>query len=163
MAVHIKALLEATELLLPNEVENRTCLICYEDYLCDPSREYPRKLSCGHVIGTECLLLWASSQTHATSTNCPWCRRRIVDPIYTQGLHAKVFAYAEAALQLFAAQIERAVIAVDRVHSEWPWSSLHLAVVLNMVGQYFGTCIARLPFAVLLMFAGTVFQRRLLA
>lgn len=43
MAVHLMALLEKTKLLHPNEVEDQTCPICYEDYLKDNSQELPRK------------------------------------------------------------------------------------------------------------------------
>ena len=145
MAVHLKALLDKTQLIQPNEVENQTCPVRYEDYLHPPSREFPRKLPCGRVIGAECLLLWASSQNHATSINCPWCTHPITHSIDTQYLQTVVDAYAEAALQHIAAQIERAIIAVDRALTHGRWRLLSLAVVFLSLGAYFDNSVACLP------------------
>ncbi|KAF6221574.1 hypothetical protein HO133_002430 [Letharia lupina] len=154
MAVHLKALLEKTQLIQPNEVENQICPVCYEDYLQPPSREFPRKLPCGHVIGTECLLLWASSQTHATSINCPWCTHPITHSIDTQYLRTVIDAYAEAALQHIAAQIERAIVAVDRALTHGCWSLLSLAVVFLSLGLYFDGFFDCLPLGFLYVCTG---------
>ena len=145
MAVNLKALLDKTQLLLPNEVENQTCPVCYEDYLHTSSKEFPRKLPCGHLIGTECLLLWASSQTHATSINCPWCMHPIIHPIDRQYIETLISTYIEAALDQLAVQIERAITAVDRGLLEDRERLLSLAVLLALPKLYFDSSFALLP------------------
>lgn len=165
MAVHLKALLEKTQILHPSEVEDKTCPVCLEDYLQNPSKEFPRKLPCGHFIGTECLLLWASSQTHATSINCPWCMRPIVHPIDAQYLQTVISAYVEAGVEQLAAKIaaksERAITAVDRALLEHRLELLSLAIVLALPRMYFDTIYALIPLRMLLMCVELAIERNL--
>ena len=57
MAVDLKALLAKIHLHQPNEAEDQTRHVCYEDYLQGPSQELTRRKLYGHVIGIGCLLL----------------------------------------------------------------------------------------------------------
>ena len=145
MAVRLKAVLDKTQLLQPHDVEDHTCPVCYEVYLQDSLREFLRKLPCSHVIGAECLLLWASTQTHATSLNRPWCTKLIIHSVDTQNLKTLVYAYAEAAPGRIAAQIERSIRAVDRGLMERRKSFLSLAGFLGLLRLSFDSYIAWLP------------------
>ncbi len=165
MAVHLKALLEKTQLLQPREVEDKTCHICYEDYLQGSSREFPRKLPCGHIIGTECLLLWASSQTHATSVNCPWCMDPIIHSVDAQYLQTVISAYVEAkveqVVQHIAARVARAAKAVDRALTESRSRLLALAIVLYLLGVSFDNFFAWFPFQFLYVCIRDAIRHRL--
>lgn len=144
MAVHLKALLQRTQVLHPNEVEDQTCAVCLHDYLQDSSRELPRRLPCGHLIGTECLFLWASSHPNATSIDCPWCRRPIIHSINARYLRTAISAYAEAALQQVVVHLGRAFGAVGRGFTDSGWSWVSLAIVV-LSGRYFNSSFAWLP------------------
>lgn len=165
MAVHLKTLLEKTQLLQPREVEDKTCHICYEDYLQGSSREFPRKLPCGHVIGTECLLLWTSSQTHATSVNCPWCTHPIIHSADAQYLQTVISAYVEAKLeqvvQHIASGVARAAKAVDRALTESRSRLLALAIVLYLLGVSFDNFLAWFPFKFLYVCIRDAIRHRL--
>ena len=141
MAVDLKALLEGTQVLHPHEVEDKTCPVCLEDYLQGPSRELPRKLPCGHLIGTECLSVWASSQNRVASTKCPWCRQRIINP----------------------EQHKRATKAAERELVELCAHLLSCAPAFALRVAFFGDHFAPLPLAFVYVSASIVIQRWLKA
>lgn len=149
MAVHLMALLEKTKLLHPNEVEDQTCPICYEDYLKDNSQELPRKLPCGHTIGTECLLIYASLKSRATSIDCPWCKQRIVSSINAQFLKTVLLANANAALQQINTHFARGFSVFERVVTERPAHLLVTNLCLVTPVVYFNNPIAWFPFTCL--------------
>ena len=134
MAVNLKALLEKTQLLHPTEVEDKACIVCSEDYLQGPSREWPRKLPCGHLIGSECLSVLASAQTRVTSTKCPWCRQRIIN--------------------------KRAARAVNREHVEYGSRLLDLAFLLASPVTYHANPLAWILLRFLYVYTSTAVKRR---
>lgn len=145
MAVNLKALLETTQLLHPNEVEDQTCPICYDDFLQDQSREFPRKLPCGHIIGTECLLLLASAQRGTTSIKCPWCTKPIIDSLGAEQIIADIISYAETAVDQAIEQIENWAAAMDLVFDEQKLEVVVATILLVVLGAYFDTDLAWLP------------------
>ena len=138
MAVNLKALLEKTKLLHPTEVEDKTCPVCLEDYLQGPSRELPRKLPCGHFIGSECLSVWATSQTHVTFTRCPWCRQQIIKPV----------------------RRKRAASAVNREHLEYGSCLIDLALLLASRVTYYVNPLTWLLLGLLYVYTSTAIKRQ---
>lgn len=130
--INLKALLDTTQLLQPTEVEDKSCSVCLENYLQGTSPELPRKLPCGHLIGTECLLTWASSHSRAISIRCPWCRKRIVHAadhaVKKQCPAMVVWAYVKAVFQHLVMNIRIIISAVDRALME------RLVILLAVLG-----------------------------
>ena len=84
MAINLKSLLRKTTLLDPSspDLVDKSCPVCLETYLQNASNELPRRLPCGHVVGTECLFIWAAEQASTREgVKCPWCRRVVVDKV----------------------------------------------------------------------------------
>ncbi len=158
MAVQLNTLLKQTQVLHPNEIEDKTCPVCLEDYLKDDSREFPRKLPCGHFIGTECLLTWASSRAHAASIDCPWCTRPIVHSTAERRLKEAVIAYARVVFLRYVERVHRVHGILDRLH----WSMLVFTGVVSVMGcRYFESCVAWFPFECLRAHARVAIEDRL--
>lgn len=138
MAGNLKALLKKTQLLHPTEVEDKACIVCLEDYLQGPSREWPRKLPCGHLIGSECLCVWASSHTRVTSTKCPWSSQRIISPV----------------------RRKRAARAVNREHVEYGSRLIDLAFLFASRVTYYGNPLTWLLLGFLYAYTSTAVKRR---
>ena len=147
MANRLQDLLQATQLLRPNEVKDQTCPVCYEDYLQRTSREFPRKLPCGHIIGTECLLLWASSKSGATSIDCPWCTKTIVHPVDALSLWALAFAYVGTGIERILEWILGAAHALDRYFDKHSIFLLMFDVVFAFLAIHYGKLLVQIPFA----------------
>ena len=83
MAIELKSFLQKTTLLHPTDLdlaEDKSCPVCLEPYFQSPSIESPRRLPCGHVLGTECLLIWAAQHANTEEGfKCPWCRRLVIE------------------------------------------------------------------------------------
>ena len=147
MAVRLQDLLQATQLLHPNKVKDQTCPVCYEDYLQDPSREFPRKLPCGHIIGTECLLLWVSSKTGATSIDCPWCTKTIVHSVNALSFWALASTYVSTGIERISEWILGAAGAVDRYFDRHSIFLLMFDVVLAFLGIHYESFLVQHAFA----------------
>ncbi len=158
MAVPLKTLLNKTQLLHPDEIEDKTCPVCLEDYLQDHSREFPRKLPCGHLIGTECLLSWASSQAHAASINCPWCTRAIIHTADERCLRKAAIAYVRVVFRRFAERIQGVHDVLHRQH----WSVLVFADIVSSLGwRYFESYVVLFPFVWMGVHARVAIEHRL--
>ena len=152
MAVNLKALLETTQLLHPNEVQDQTCPVCYDDYLQDQSRELPRKLPCGHIIGTECLLQWASAQDGTTAIRCPWCTKPFINSLGAEQFLATIMAYTDTRVEQVFEQIENQVAAMDLVFEEQKLEVVGVTILLVALGAYFDTALAWLPLYILALY-----------
>ena len=142
MAVTLKPLLAKTQLLHPNEVQDQTCPICFDDYLQDQSREFPRKLPCGHIIGTECLLHWASAQNGTAAIRCPRCTKQIIDPPGAKQTLAVVVSLAETMAEQAEARIAREFAAIDLAFEEQQMKVLVTTILLVVLGAYFDSAFA---------------------
>lgn len=168
MAVDLKALLKKTKLLQPNEVEDQTCHVCCDDYLKDLSQELPRRLPCGHIIGTECLLQWASSQAHATAINCPWCMRPIIKSMPAQVnqpaqiIQPPMPAHAETAFERIVAPLLKGIHDDAReLTTEHLLGVLTLVFVLLLPAMYSHNLLTVPPSAGLCYYMECVIQCRL--
>ena len=95
MALNLKSLLRKTTLLHPSSLDlaDKSCPVCLETYLQDASNEFPRRLPCGHVLGTECLLIWAADQASTKEgVKCPWCRKVVVNGVKGKKGHFEINA-----------------------------------------------------------------------
>lgn len=161
MAVDPQTLLEKTQIINLSETEDKTCPICYEDYLEKSSSELPRKLPCGHILGTECLLLWASSRAKTSSVNCPICTKPIV---YATGVHYVLHAtseYVEEVLVRAWSQGARLYTAVDKTLGSRPFFMLILTVTPGIPGLYFENVFTWLPPITLSLFISASTRNRL--
>ncbi len=61
------------------ELDDSTCQICLHDSLGVRGTEHPVKLRCGHILGLNCLLNWASTD-NASRALCPLCRTPFLTP-----------------------------------------------------------------------------------
>ena len=161
MAVDPKTLLEKTQIINLSETEDKTCPICYEDYLENSSSELPRKLPCGHTLGTECLLLWASSRANTSSVNCPICTKPIAYATGLQYIGYATLEYAEEALVRFFSQIARLYTAVDKTLGSRPFFMIFLMVISATPSLYFKNNLALVPCAILYVFMSGSTKNRL--
>lgn len=165
MAVDLKTLLEKTQIIDISETNDKTCPICYEDYLQNTSREFPRKLPCGHTFGTECLLLWVSSRTSTSSVNCPICTKPIIYAIGAQYVRYVTLEYLEEVVVRVGLQGARLYAAVDKILGSRPFLMIFLTVLLTGISsialRYFEYKITILPLAVLFLCISMSTQNRL--
>lgn len=160
MAVDPKTLLEKTQIINLRETEDKTCPICYEDYLENSSSELPRKLPCGHTLGTECLLLWASSRANTSSVICPICTKPIVYATGVQYIRYATLEYAEEAFVRACLQITRLYTAVDKTLGSRPFFMIFLTVISCIPNLYFNNVFTVLPpVTILLCISGSIENR----
>lgn len=98
------------------ELDDSTCQICLHDSLGVRGTEHPVKLRCGHILGMNCLLNWASTD-NASRAVCPFCRTPFLTPGAVgpgrqwQGTRGRgvswTVGYPRVALLLFAGVIAR--------------------------------------------------------
>ncbi|KAM0794370.1 hypothetical protein BDR22DRAFT_895221 [Usnea florida] len=162
MAVSLNALLENTQLLHPNEVEDQTCPICFDDYLQDQSRELPRRLPCGHIVGTECLLQWASAQNGTSAIKCPRCTQPVIDPPGARQFLEIVVSLVDVMDEQVGALMHWLYITLDRAFEEQKVAVLVATSLLVLLGAHFNTFLAWYPLYILYVYAVITLKDRLL-
>lgn len=161
MAVDLRSLLEKTQIIDISETNDKTCPICYEDYLQNISRGFPRKLTCGHTFGTECLLLWALSRTKTSSINSLICTRPIIYAIGVQYIRYAALEYVEEASVRAYSHYTILYAAVDRTVGERPFVMTLLTVIACIPDFYFRSRITGHPLGILLLCVSKSTQNRL--
>lgn len=69
----IQAFLQSLPRLQLEELTEKDCPICLNEYGTDSPSDTPTKLSCGHILGADCVYSWLMSGRNT----CPECRHQI--------------------------------------------------------------------------------------
>lgn len=69
----IQAFVQTLPRLQLEELTEKDCLICLDEYGTESPRDTPTKLPCGHILGADCMYSWLRSGRNT----CPQCRQEI--------------------------------------------------------------------------------------
>lgn len=68
-----QAFLQSLSRLQLEELTEKDCPVCLDEYGTESPSDTPTKLPCGHILGADCMYSWLMSGRNT----CPQCRREI--------------------------------------------------------------------------------------
>lgn len=109
-SVLFKHLLDSGTCVYEDELdaENRTCYICFSDFMTLPTAEAPIQLHCGHMFGVSCIMQWLRSHPSETNINntCPQCRHPILPTITMPAEQQRVRSERDNHREYWLSQLE---------------------------------------------------------
>lgn len=86
----IQAFLQSLSRLQLEDLTEKDCPICLDEYGSDSPNDSPTKLPCGHVLGADCVKTWLISGRNT----CPQCRHQI----FFRPVPLDIFSYSHIQL-----------------------------------------------------------------